>query len=136
MKKGRLGPSPIFYLDEGDMKTKSNQSAPGTVRVIYNGQVRLSADLIIAKEFRVEVINRRGKKKLMLIPVDLAGVMFPANGHKLAKVYFQNARSRSGRISLPREIRQLGLDPDKLRGKEFSARTHGGTVIINFKESV
>lgn len=97
-----------------------------TARVIINGEVRLSADLITSPQYYPKLLKRHKIIEL------LATRLPPQDGVK--KVYFTNPRARSGRISLIREIRALGLDPVKLRGKKFRAKLKGPNIQIFFKQ--
>lgn len=97
---------------------------PLSVMVVFKGEVRLSPDLIISPQFYPVPQARSVSIKL------LSTKLPPQNGVK--KVYYTNERAKSGRISLGNEIRILGLDPVKLRGKVFSAKIEGTAVVINF----
>ena len=96
-----------------------------TARVIINGEVRLSSDLIISPQFWPKVL-----KKHKIIEL-LATRLPPQKGVK--KVYFTNPRARSGRISLAKEIKQLGIVPAKLKGKKLRAKVKGSSIQIFFK---
>lgn len=96
-----------------------------TARVIINGEVRLSSDLITSPQYWPKVL-----KKHKIIEL-LATRLPPQDGVK--KVYFTNPRARSGRISLGKEIRALGFEPSKLKGKKFRAKLKGSTIQILFK---
>lgn len=99
---------------EGD-----NTARIQTAKVIRGGQVRLSADTIIAKRFRPIVVFRQ--RAIMLMP-DVKGK---------CKVVFTNSRARSGRIALGAELKRMGFRQlAKIQGREMKAKAYGGSVWI------
>lgn len=96
-----------------------------TARVIINGEIRLSSDLIISPQFWPKVLKTH---KI----IELLATRMPPQDN-VRKVYFTNPRARSGRISLVKEIKALGINPQKIRGKSLRAKVKGSKVQIFFK---
>jgi hypothetical protein len=100
---------------------------PGTALVIHGGEVRLSPDLIRLSNKFWPVVDEETKE--IQLHVKKNGLTGPAR-----KVYFTNKRAKSGRISLGKEIRKLGFDPQDLCGVQFPAKVNWeGSITISMR---
>jgi hypothetical protein len=99
----------------------------GTVKLVANGEVRLSSDLITAERYFVAIVE--GSKSILLIPSP------ELKAHRASgtlKVYYSNSRAKSGRISLGPFLRAIGLNLKSLSDKEYPASMTDGKVVISF----
>lgn len=93
----------------------------GTVRVVVNGEVRLSPDLIISPYF-LPIPHLEIKE------IELKSCTKDADGAK--KVYYSNPRAKAGRISLGKVLQALGIERGSVKDKEFPATKKGKSIVI------
>jgi hypothetical protein len=97
-------------------------SASGTVRVLKNGQVRLSPDLCIGGYFKILVDVKQ--KKIVFARAK--------SGFGTFKVSYSNGQAKSGMVSGISAFRLLGLDVREYVGI-YSGYLRNGKVEIDLR---
>lgn len=95
-----------------------------TLQIQTKGAARLSPDLVkIARTF-----SFKADKEARKLTLDGSG-----RGGTRLKVYLsRRGRSKSGYIGLGSVLKDLGLDPEELRGKTYNVDVNGKVLEVRF----
>ena len=107
---------------------RKNSVSPGTVRVMKNGDTRLSSDLAKAGDkFVPAVVWKNNSPILHLLHYDEQ----KHSSEKSLTAWDSNDKAESPMISLGGTLRALGLSPEKVKG-EYKAEVSKEGITIRF----
>lgn len=106
-----------------------------SLEIQSNACGRLSPDLVaVGDPYRVKIDGKLRTtfgftvdKKAKLLTLEAS----PTNGTRL-RLWRTGSQKSSGLIGLKSALKDLGLDPDKLRGESFAAKIEGTKIEVQF----